>query len=152
MDIKSGCGWPASALSNFSPHSFVFDCVQCASMEGFLQSLKFEKEHIQIEVCKLVGREAKFRGKPRNKTWQKAQTLWWKGIAFHRESDFYQDLLDKAFRAMYDQNTSFRKALNATHDAVIRHSIGNNKEAETVLTEREFCSRLMKLRGTAVNI
>lgn len=41
MDIKSGCGYPASALSNFAPHPFVLDGVYCASMEGFLQSLKF---------------------------------------------------------------------------------------------------------------
>jgi len=40
MDIKSGVGYPASSLSNFSPHPFVLDGVQIASMEGFLQSLK----------------------------------------------------------------------------------------------------------------
>lgn len=41
MDIGSGTGYPSAALSNFAPHSFVIDGVECASMEGFLQSLKF---------------------------------------------------------------------------------------------------------------
>lgn len=41
MDIGSGNGFPAANLSNFHPHSFVIDGVECNSMEGFLQSLKF---------------------------------------------------------------------------------------------------------------
>ena len=42
MDIGSGNGYPSSALSNFAPHEFELDGVKCASMEGFLQSLKFK--------------------------------------------------------------------------------------------------------------
>jgi predicted NAD-dependent protein-ADP-ribosyltransferase YbiA (DUF1768 family) len=41
MDIGSGSGFPSAALSNFAPHPFVIDGVECNSMEGFLQSLKF---------------------------------------------------------------------------------------------------------------
>ena len=54
MDIGSGNGFPCDALSNFAPHPFVIDGVECASMEGFLQSLKFSNPDIQKEVCKLV--------------------------------------------------------------------------------------------------
>jgi predicted NAD-dependent protein-ADP-ribosyltransferase YbiA (DUF1768 family) len=63
MDIGSGKGYPSSALSNFSPHPFVLDGVEIASMEGFLQSLKFSNIEIQKEVCKLIGKAAKFKGK-----------------------------------------------------------------------------------------
>jgi predicted NAD-dependent protein-ADP-ribosyltransferase YbiA (DUF1768 family) len=42
MDIGSGNGYPGASLSNFAPHPFTIDGVECASMEGFLQSLKFE--------------------------------------------------------------------------------------------------------------
>jgi hypothetical protein len=52
---------------------------------------------------------------------------------------------------MAEQNESFRRALLATNNAVITHSIGRSKEAETVLTEREFCSRLMALRDLLKN-
>ena len=149
MDIRSGCGYPGSALSNFAPHAFVFDGVACASMEGLLQALKFDKAHIQVEVCKLVGKAAKFRGRARNQAWQRVQTLWWQGTAMARNSKEYQAFLDRAYEAMLEQSESFRKALLATGDAVITHSIGKNKESETVLTERELCSRLMKLRAQA---
>lgn len=47
MDIGSKCGYPASSLSNFSPHPFVIDGVECSSMEGFLQSLKFSSIDMQ---------------------------------------------------------------------------------------------------------
>lgn len=144
MDIKSGCGYPASALSNFAPHPFVFDGVEVASMEGLLQAFKFDKEHIQVEVCKLVGKAAKFRGK--KKDWRVDQKLYWKGVTYERKSKEYQELLDRAYYEMALQSDSFRRALLATHQATITHSIGKSKEAETVLTEREFCSRLMIIR------
>ena len=144
MDIKSGSGYPASALSNFAPHPFIFDGVPCASMEGLLQAFKFEKEHIQVEVCKLVGITAKRRGS--KKDWKQRQTLYWKGVEYPRKSDEYQQLLDRAYRAMFEQNEGFRKALLATQKAVITHSIGRTKQADTVLTQSEFCGRLMRLR------
>lgn len=150
MNIGSGSGYPAASLSNFAPHEFTFDGVVCASMEGFLQSLKFDKIHIQIEVCKLVGKAAKFRGKPRNKRWQSRQVLWWLGQEYPRHSQAYQDLLDRAYTAL-SENESFRRALLATNDAVLSHSIGSSQESQTVLTEREFCSRLTALRTRLKN-
>lgn len=143
MDIGSGTGWPSAALSNFTPHPFVIDGVECASMEGFLQSLKFKEPDMQIEVCKLVGKAAKFKGK--KKKWWRTQTLYWQGQEFKRDSQEYQDLLDRAFDALA-QNTGFQKALLATGKATLTHSIGKSKEQETVLTKQEFCSRLTKIR------
>jgi len=143
MDISSGNGYPSSALSNFAPHPFVIDGIECASMEGFLQSLKFENPEMQVEVCKLVGKQAKFKGK--KKKWWKTQTLYWRGIPIKRDSDEYQELLDRAYDALA-MNTDFQKALLATHNAVLTHSIGKSKISETVLTTREFVSRLTKIR------
>jgi len=145
MDIGSGRGYPASAISNFPPHPFVFDGVECASMEGLLQAFKFDKPHIQEEVCKLVGKAAKFRGKKRNKAWKGKQTLWWKGQAFDRHGSAYQALLDDAYDALA-ANTGFQKALLATGDAVLTHSMGRNNASETCLTTREFVSRLTRIR------
>lgn len=145
MNIGSGSGYPASALSNFSPHPFVFDGVECSSMEGLLQSFKFDKPHIQREVCKLVGKGAKFRGKKRNKAWKGKQTLWWNGQAFDRHGSAYQALLDDAYDALAT-NTGFQKALLASGDAVLTHSIGSNSASETCLTTREFVSRLTRIR------
>lgn len=143
MDIGSGKGYPSSSLSNFAPHPFVIDGIECNSMEGFLQSLKFESPEMQKEVCKLVGKAAKFKGK--KKKWWINQTLYWQGVPIKRESQEYQDLLDRAYNAL-SENKGFREALLASGDAVLTHSIGKRKEQETVLTVREFCSRLTEIR------
>ena len=143
MDIGSGSGFPSAALSNFAPHPFVIDGVECNSMEGFLQSLKFSNPEMQKEVCQLVGKAAKFKGK--KKKWWRTQTLHWQGREIPRDSEEFQLLLDRAFEALA-QNKSFRAALLATGNAVLTHSIGKQKITETVLTRQEFCSRLMRIR------
>lgn len=143
MDIGSKSGYPSSSLSNFAPHAFVLDDVQCASMEGFLQSLKFSNPDMQVEVCKLVGITAKRRGSKKN--WKTTQTLYWRGKSYKRDSEDYQKLLDRAYHALL-QNASFQRALLATGNSSLTHSIGRNKINETVLTVQEFTSRLYKLR------
>ncbi|AJT61032.1 hypothetical protein AVU32_gp191 [Vibrio phage ValKK3] len=148
MDIKSGAGYPASALSNFAPHAFTVRGVECASMEGFLQSLKFKNPDMQREVCKLVGKVAKARGAKKN--WQRTQTLYWQGEPIQRGSVGYQSLLDDAYAALA-QNVKFQKALLATGKATLTHSIGRKKQAETVLTVQEFCSRLTEIRDHLQN-
>jgi len=144
MDIRSGT--QASKLSNFHPRKFTFDSVECNSMEGLLQSLKFESHDIQKTICLLVGKKAKFRGKKRNKSWKRNQTLWWKGNSYKRDSIEYQQLLDDMFNAL-SLNNKFKIALLQTNDAILTHSIGSNDITNTVLTENEFCSRLMKIRN-----
>lgn len=145
MDIGSKCGYPASALSNFAPHPFTMDGVRIASMEGFLQSLKFSNPEMQKHVCTLVGFKAKLAG--REKKWWRDRTLHWQGGTFRRDGPDYQTLLDRAYQAMFDQNEGFRKALRASGEAVLTHSIGKTDLTVTVLTRSEFCGRLMRLRA-----
>jgi len=148
MDIGSGSGFPSASLSNFAPHPFTFDGIECNSMEGLLQSFKFSNPEMQKEVCKLVGKQAKFKGK--KKKWYKTQTLYWQGVEYKRDSQEYQDLLDRAFDAL-SANEGFQKALLATGNATLTHSIGKSKQNETVLTKTEFCSRLTKIRSRLQN-
>lgn len=143
MDIGSGKGYPSAALSNFAPHPFVFNGVECGSMEGLLQSFKFSNPEMQKEICKLIGKKAKFAGK--KKKWWKTQILYWQGKEYKRDSEEYQELLDKAFEAL-SKNEAFKKALLATGNSTLTHSMGKTKIETTVLTSREFCSRLMKIR------
>lgn len=144
MDIGSGNGYPSSSLSNFAGHRFIIDGVTCNSMEGFLQSLKFESPEMQEYVCSLIGKMAKFKGKP--KKWFTKQELYWRGRVIDRHSDEYQNLLDRAFQAMYDQSESFRKALKASEGSNLSHSMGKSDPKKTVLTNTEFLSRLRSLR------
>jgi len=148
MDIVTGCSYPASHLSNFEAYTFVIDGITCHSMEGFLQSLKFSEEEKQREVCLLVGKQAKFKGK--RKKWWKTQTLYWQGVEIDRHSNVYQELLTRAFDALAE-NKQFQETLLATGDAVIRHSEGKSDPAKTILTEQEFCSQLMRVRERMKN-
>jgi len=143
MDIGSGKTYPANALSNFTPHPFVFDGVECNSMEGFLQSLKFKNPEMQKYVCTLVGKQAKFKGKKKN--WYVTQTLWWKGEEIDRHSSKYQRLLMGAYTELAN-NPGFRKALLATGKSSLTHSIGKNDPHRTILTTQEFCGILVLLR------
>jgi predicted NAD-dependent protein-ADP-ribosyltransferase YbiA (DUF1768 family) len=143
MNIGSGNTYPANSLSNFSPHPFELDGIKINSMEGFLQSLKFKSVEMQEEACTLVGFGAKSKGKHKN--WQESQTLYWRGVPIKRSSIEYQNLLDRAYTALYS-NTKFKNALEASGNATLTHSIGRTDEKQTVLTIKEFCSRLTKLR------
>ncbi len=144
MDIGSGKNYPANSLSNFAPHPFEIDGVKCSSMEGFLQSLKFKNPEMQERICLLVGIRAKFAGKRKN--WWKTQTLWWRGQEINRHGDKYQILLDRAYTEL-SKNEGFKKALLASGNSALTHSIGKSDPHRTILTEREFCSRLTKLRS-----
>ena len=143
MDIASGNGYPSSALSNFAPHPFEIDGIKCNSMEGFLQSLKFKNPEMQKEVCTLVGRQAKFKGK--DKKWWTTQTLWWQGVELDRHGEEYSKLLDRAYEAL-SKNDGFKRALLSTNNSSLTHSIGNTDASHTILTRQEFCSRLLALR------
>lgn len=146
MDIGSNSKYPAGALSNFTANTFIFEGVECKSMEGLLQSFKFEDINAQKITCGMIGFSAKKKGRNRNKIWKSRQKLYWKGITYDRKSQEYQELLDRAFINLYLQSEKFRKALSASGNAVFTHSIGNSNAKETVLTESEFCSRLQKLK------
>ena len=143
MDILSNGKYPANKLSNFAANGFEIDGVQCNSMEGFLQALKFKNPEMQKQICQLVGGGAKKAGA--NKNWRQHQVLYWQGVEYPRKSDEYQKLLDRAYDAL-SKNESFKKALLSTGNANLTHSLGSRKQSETVLTTQEFCSRLMAVR------
>lgn len=145
MNIGFGLDYPSSHLSNFHPYKFIFREVECNSMEGLLQSFKFDKPHIQIEVCKLIGISAKRRGQARNKAWKTKQVLWWDGKEYPRKSKEYQELLDEAYESLA-KNEKFKKALLATGNSILRHSTGSRVQSQTILTENEFCNRLEDIR------
>lgn len=52
-----------------------------------------------------------------------SQTLYWQGETIPRDSERYQEMLDKAFNALAE-NSSFRRALLTTQNATLTHNIG----------------------------
>ncbi len=146
MDIRSSYAYPAGALSTFRQNPFFFDDVLCGSMQGLLEAFKFSNVERQREVCRLVGESAKLRARGRNKPWMREQKLWWQDVTYDRHGPVYQWLLDRAFYALL-QNEYFRTALLSTEDVILTYPQGRHDPHEIVLTEREFVSRLMKMRS-----
>jgi hypothetical protein len=144
MEIRLGNTYPAGSLSNLAAHGFTFRGIECGSMEGLLQGVKFQATEMQTHVCTLAGHKARLAGK--NKKWYATQTLWWQGEAMKRDSDEYQTFLDEAYESLFKQNEKAQNALLATKDATLKHSMGKRKINETVLTQKEFCSRLTYMR------
>lgn len=146
IDIISTAPWPVCDLSNFAGHRFTFDGVQCASMEGLLQAFKFGDVWMQTRLCGLEGIVAKVAGRAGN-GWKTNQNLHWKIYDFPRDSQDYQLLLNQAYSALYRDSRAFREALKATGNGMFTHSIGGDDPAQTILTAKEFCSRLEFLRA-----
>lgn len=149
MEIGLGQGWPGAALSNLTSHEFIFRGVRCGSIEGVLQAVKKQDPNTQLEICKRHGMFAKQSG---GTSWRKRQTLYWQGTPMKRRGPEYQAFLDELFDACFNQNESARRALleTARLGAVLTHSIGKRKEEDTVLTQREFISRLNRVRDRLV--
>lgn len=144
IDIRFKGEYPSNELSNFKERRFVFRGVHIASMEGFLQSLKFSNRDAQKNICKYVGFTAKMLGTSNN--WYDTQTLWWDGQPISRESDEYIQLIEEAYMAMFEQCPEAVTALLDTGNAKLTHKVGKSNKKETILTEKEFCSILTKIR------
>ncbi len=144
LDINSLGLYPANVLSNLAQKAFVFQGVQCGSIEGFLQSLKYKNTDEQAKVCLLYGGSAKNAGKKSD--WMKSLTLYWKGTPVNRLSAEYNSLIKKAYYACWAQNELFREALQATRGMTLTHQRGRQDKTKTILTEKEFCEILQDLR------
>ena len=145
LDIKAVEDFPSIMLSNFTGFDFVFRNIEMKSMEGFLQGLKYSDLEKQNKCFGYKGRKAKKFGCKTD--WKKEQTLYFQKHPIKRDSEEYQKILDEAYEELY-KNEEFRTYLDMTKGFVLTHSIGKKDPEQTVLTEEEFVSRLMKLRDT----
>lgn len=145
VDVYSKGAYPADALSNFYAYDFNMDGVACASLEGFLQALKYRDPKKQAAVCALTGIDAKNAG-AKKRLWKLQKRVWWQGKAYGLFSDDLQMLIDRAYRALYDQSAAFRQALKDTEGAELVHTIGRHDMRKTILTEYHFIRRLEALR------
>ena len=143
IDISSTSKFPVGDLSNFTPYAFTFRGIDFVSIEALLQGLKFAGIETQNKVFRLVGVKAKRKG--RKSKWFLDQTLYWQGKPMKRDSDEYRALIEEAFNAL-SANKDFRKALLATGDKTLYHTMGESDPTRTVLTEDEFCSILTDIR------
>lgn len=143
LDIRSNGMYPSNVLSNLCSNGFRFDGVVCSSMEGFLQSLKQHDLDKQRQICSMKGGNAR---KKSVTSWQTDQIVWWKGQAINRQSEEYQLLIRKAYKAMFDQSERFRTALMSTRGVILVHTTGEESSYKTILTPKELCGILTEMR------
>ena len=91
-----------------------------------------------------MGVETKRKG--RECKWFLDQTLYWQGKPMKRDSDEYRSLVEEAFNAL-SANKDFQKALLATGDKTLYHTMGEQAPTKTVLTEEEFSGILTNIRS-----
>ena len=143
IDIRSKASAEAGRLSNFTQRHFVFDNIECNSIEGVLQSFKCPDKERQKEICLLYGKEAKLAGQDYD--WTYNQTLYWNEVEYPRKSKEYQNLLDRLYDTVYEQNEQFKADLEFLRDKKFDHRMGLTDKSKTVLTRSEFVQRLRKL-------
>ena len=145
LDIRSNGLYPSNVLSNLCSNGFRLDGLICGSMEGFLQSLKRKELDKQRQICSMKGGNAR---KMSVTSWQTDQIVWWKGQAIDRQSEEYQQLIRRAYQAMFEQNERFRTALMQTRGLNLAHSSGEVNPYKTILTPAELCGILTNLRDS----
>ncbi len=134
MDIHSKGEYPSNVLSNFAPHKFEIDGIECGGMEGFLQSLKYRNIKKQNAVCALSGKEAKKAGS-KKRLWKITHNVWWQGKKIKRTGAEFQALISRAYDEML-KNENFKQALKDSGSEELTHSIGGSNPKNTIMTEK----------------
>lgn len=130
-------------LSNFSPDPFVLDGEKLASVEGFIQGIKFPVGHPDRELAfRSFGKDAKRIGSMATRDfayWQDKRITY--GSAEHHE------LIERAIRAKFEQNPGAMKALLATDGVTVIHDLGEPESPGTSFPAKVFCEILMRIRS-----
>lgn len=146
LNVSSNGAWPANVLSNFAATPFTIDGVECASAEGFIQSLKFPNVDMQVHVCSFAGRAAKNKGRKASQRIKRQQKVWWQGEEFVLRSPEHLALVERALREKFMQSKRAKRALLATRGATLTHNLGHRESPYTSLPAREFIRMLIEIR------
>lgn len=135
--------WRGVALSNFSLSPFVLDEVSQASVEGFIQGIKFPPGHpAREQAFTSWAREAKACGKGADR-----QFVYWGEARIEFGSDAHHRLVERALRARFAQNEGLCRVLASTRGLEILHHTGEEREpAQTSMPADLFCRILSDIR------
>jgi len=147
MDYINACSRSTDpvgrALSNFSAHPFVVDGVQFATVEAFIQGIKFPmNDPRRKQIFAMNGFNAwKMRVQC------KAEYVWWKKAKIPYNSPAHAALLKRAIQAKFAQNPDAMAALKATRGLTIIHDVSSSPEsAKTSLPAVVYCQILTEIR------
>lgn len=135
--------WRGVALSNFSLSPFVFDDQLFASVEGFIQGLKFpEGDARREQAFQSCAWEAKKIGERADKS-----AAYWAGECMAFGSTEHHRLVGRAVRVRIEQSPGLCQVLISTKGLELVHETGYGPEpAITSLPAAVFCRVLTDLR------
>lgn len=142
----------ARRLSNFSADAFMLDGKRMASVEGFIQGIKYPEGHPnRTAAFGAVGFEAKRFGKKFELTHALGRLgygklVWWKGRTIPYGSPEHHKLIELAIRAKFDQNQDAMGVLLATEGMELTHDLGRPESPVTSLPSKIFCEILTRIR------
>lgn len=136
----------ARTLSNLYPIRFKFRNKWVNSIEGVLQSIKYQDKKLQNLILNYSGLDA-YHTRAANTAdfWGNNGILYWQGKPFKRDSEYYQIFLDELYLSAV-KNPLYKKCLLSTDNKYLLHHIGCENINETVLTRFEYEQRLNSLR------
>jgi hypothetical protein len=137
--------WRGHVLANFPAYPFMLDGAVLASVEGFVQGIKFPERHPSRtaafsswgDVAKRLGSDAE------------RFSVWWNGVEVAYGADAHHRLIARAIRAKFAFNEGARLALKATEGLMLQHDIGPESPS-TSLPASVFCRILSELRDELV--
>lgn len=136
----------ARLLSNFANRPFRIGGDMFASVEGFIQGIKFPQKLMEVDDLRYrafasTGNYAK--------SWAKLtlyRYVWWNGGELEYGSDAHHQLIESAIRAKFEQNPDCMEALLSTSEFALTHDTGGPESPDTSLPAKLFCEILTKIR------
>lgn len=135
--------WRGVALCNFLMSPFTLDGILFASIEGFIQGIKFpEGDPRREQAFVSSGWDAKHLGDTADRS-----GAYWNGQKIAYGSNEHHQLIARAIRARIAQNSGLAQVLATTAGATIIHRTGDEPESKTTsLPAVVFCRILTELR------
>ncbi|MBI3983840.1 hypothetical protein HY346_00915 [Candidatus Microgenomates bacterium] len=133
----------ARLLSNFSPHPVRVGGINAATVESFLQAIKYPPRSVMRR--QLLAADARFA--KRNSPDPAPEIIQWGRATFEYRSGPHMFLQTTAVFAKFDQNEEAAEALLATGYLPLDHVTGIPERPDTCLQAFEFCHILAETRG-----
>ncbi|HFH4003656.1 MULTISPECIES: hypothetical protein [Pseudomonas] len=143
LNISStSADWRGLALSNFGLSPFVFHDMLFASVEGFIQGIKFpESDPRRLQAFHLSGWDAKQLGDLADRS-----GVYWNRQCLPYGSTQHHQLIESAIRARIDQSIGLQRALLSTNGLDLVHDTGRAEAPTTSLPAIVFCRILTAIR------
>ena len=133
--------WRAYALANFPLFPFMLDGIVLASVEGFVQGIKFPPDHPSRDLAFLSHSQAAKRcGEAAERI-----HVWWKDEVLDYGAHEHHRLIARGIRAKFSFNEGLQIAMRATEGMRLVHEL-DPESPTTSLPATVFCRILTDLR------